>query len=194
MALTRLSILLLILVSSENPFINFPECTSSGKHKFRDVLIQKWLKQCANKGGSDSGKHYAATWHIPLRALQRYSCKRKETSGARFPWYTSKEDGKYYNCDDSLLIKRSEWSGVSDESYYYVAPMITDARFCSDLLKSYKTPAKNPEQASMTTRSNSMSTAPTNINQQLPPRPKQPTQKVPKKEPEKPKEDPRNLE
>ena len=150
--------MLLILVSSENPFIKFPECTSSRKHKFRDVLIQKWLKQCANKGGSDSGKHYAATWHIPLRALQGYSCKRKDAPGAQFPWCMSKEDGKYYDCDDSLLIQRSEWSGVSDESYYYVAPMITDARFCSDLLQSYKTPAKNPEQASMTTRSNSMST------------------------------------
>ena len=79
----------------------------------------------------------------------------------------SKEDGKYYNCDDSLLIKRSEWSGVSD-GYYYVAPMITDARFCGDLLQSYKTPAKNPEQASMTTRSNSMSTVTSRIASEHP--------------------------
>ena len=67
----------------------------------------------------------------------------------------SKEDGDYYQCDESLVIKRSEASIVNNEQYYYVAPIITNEKFGVEVLQLYSTSTKKQGQGAMSTRSHS---------------------------------------
>ena len=55
----------------------------------------------------------------------------------------TKEDGKYYKCDQSLIIKREDTMGNDARQYYYVAPIVTDDTFREDVIQHYNTPAKN---------------------------------------------------
>ena len=100
------------------------------------------MNQRADKSGNRDGAYFAATWHIPLEALLQYS-KRKSTSlKAHFPYYMSKSNGELYQCDDSLVVKRDQVSGITDEKYYYLAPIRTKEKFEEELLTRYTTPSK----------------------------------------------------
>ena len=113
----------------------------------------KWLKHRSDTTGNVSDTYYAATWHLPLKVLQQYSSAKVVSENAQFPWYMSKEDGNYYGCDESLRIKREHTMVDDDRQYYFVAPIITDAKFRENVLQHYNTPAKNQGGGSVSTRS-----------------------------------------
>ena len=83
------------------------------------------MLQRADKSGNKDDTYYAATWHIPLEVLIEYSERKCSHPKANFPYYMSKKKGVHYQCDDSLVIKAWQAPDISDEKYYFVAPIRT---------------------------------------------------------------------
>ena len=100
------------------------------------------MDQRADKSGNKDDTYYAATWHIPLEVLIEYSERKLEFPKANFPYYMSKEKGVKYQCHPSLVIKPVRVQDISDDKYYFVAPITTRDKFEQEVLNMYTTPSK----------------------------------------------------
>ena len=122
--------------------MRFPEVLESNKQPYHKFWRDIWLLQRADKSGNKDDTYYAATWHIPLEVLIEYSERKRSQPKAKFPYSMSKKKGVHYECDDSIAIKDGQVPDISDEKYYFVAPIRTRDKFEEELHIRHTTPSK----------------------------------------------------
>ena len=121
--------------------MRFPEVPESDKQRYHEFWRKIWLDQRADKSGNKDNTYYAATWHIPLEVLIEYSKRKRSHPKANFPYYMSKQKGVNYQCHPSLVIKPGQVPDISEEKYYFVAPIRTRDKFEEELHIRHTTPS-----------------------------------------------------